>query len=907
LDILPALVEYDNRLYAVLRVVDDFGLKALDLIGAPRRCAESEDREPLFVPNVDLRRVRPVISPAAQLGCAAGEESWITLSGKAQAKLFAAFLLGEDRQRRLDAQKAAALMHQTSLVQHVLSRDELRRVLIADEVGLGKTIEAGMIVRRVLEVSPRSRILYLAPARLVRNVVSEFREKLDLDARLWVAGGLSDARLDGDRLVVASIHRAAFGDNRDRVIASGPWDVLIVDECHHLSDWGEGGGKPNQNYKLVEELAEKLPPEGRLILLSGTPHQGSLNRFQNLVRLLSDDGRDPAKAAGRVIYRTKDRVRDWCGRPLFPRREVRPPTVVVLGSEFHAWYGAIAQLYDRPDATGNVARAAGWAKSQALQWASSSIEAGLGYLVRLAVRRLGWTLSQPPLAAALAALRPYRGGRVDEPVAELFARIRKEVEPQSEAYDDQEETEDEERWRPDARAMAAVLDDGVRLLSQAVASAKWAALAPLLDAAGTEKVVLFAQPVETVGVVVRWLERRCGVRPAIIVGNQSDDERTAEVNRFRHADGPQFLVSSRAGGEGLNLQVARRLIHIDVPWNPMELEQRAGRVHRFGSRRTVIVDTVIVQGTREVDMYRIARDKLRLIATHIDPEQFEVLFGRVMSLVPPRELESLLGNAAATKVDDKGADAIGALVRQGYAVWEEFDRRYREQADQIRALEPGEATWEDLQAFLVRTGNAKPAPEVTVTTFEFEGSEIVDHTDYVPALRIDEQLFVCANTSGAPAETDDGRPVPPIGMNHRWVRERLRAAMMAAEVGAGYVNRPADLPDWLPARFGVMVFLRHTVRFAAGETHESEVTFHAFVVSEAGDVTELGTDARAALARALYRASRIRDPLSGPLAQLLPGKEAEFSAHLRAVTEEDRDQGVRPAVWPIAAFIVGES
>jgi len=91
------------------------------------------------------------------------------------------------------------------------------------------------------------------------------------------------------------------------------------------------------------------------------------------------------------------------------------------------------------------------------------------------------------------------------------------------------------------------------------------------------------------------------------------------MNAFWRDDGPQFLVSSRAGGEGLNLQVARRLVHVAVPWNPMELEQRVGRVHRFKSRRTIIVDTIVVKDSREVDCYRIAREKLEEIARTLVP------------------------------------------------------------------------------------------------------------------------------------------------------------------------------------------------------------------------------------------------------------------------------------------------
>ena len=88
---------------------------------------------------------------------------------------------------------------------------------------------------------------------------------------------------------------------------------------------------------------------------------------------------------------------------------------------------------------------------------------------------------------------------------------------------------------------------------------------------------------------------------------------------FWRPDGPRFLVSSRAGGEGINLQVARRLVHVDVPWNPMELEQRIGRVHRFGSRRTILVDTLVARESRETHAYQIARKKLVDIASALVP------------------------------------------------------------------------------------------------------------------------------------------------------------------------------------------------------------------------------------------------------------------------------------------------
>src|SRR3984957_3081203 len=242
----PLLVTYNDSPRVVLRKISDFGYSVYDLVAPPRRLVGSHSAAPLIETNVDARRVEVERTPASRLADHPEGEGWQSISQRTAARLFAVFLIAGDPQRRLDARKAATLTHQVSLVQHIMERDHLRRVLIADEVGLGKTIEAGLLIKQLIEQRPNIRILYLAPARLVSNVAYEFRSKLDLDARCWVAGSFSDARLHDDRLVIASIHKAVFADNFRRVAESGPWDVVVVDECHHLSDWGWDDSKPNQ-------------------------------------------------------------------------------------------------------------------------------------------------------------------------------------------------------------------------------------------------------------------------------------------------------------------------------------------------------------------------------------------------------------------------------------------------------------------------------------------------------------------------------------------------------------------------------------------------------------------------------------------------------------------------------------
>lgn len=267
----------DGAFYSVLKRQEDWGIESYDLVAPPRRLWADRPGQRLAVDvSIDARRVEPLPTPAQLLGALPLDDSWQALSKRSLARLWAHYLVCEDPQRRMDARMVATLAHQVSLVHHVLENEHLRRVLIADEVGLGKTVEVGLLLNELFSSKPGLRVLYLAPARLVDNVAREF-DRLDLGFRRWKAGE-ADARLSDSR-IIASIHRAVHPRHFDNIVKTGPWDVIIVDECHHLSDWAEGGGDPVEKFRLVRDLAGRQAAGTRLILMSGTPHQGHPARF----------------------------------------------------------------------------------------------------------------------------------------------------------------------------------------------------------------------------------------------------------------------------------------------------------------------------------------------------------------------------------------------------------------------------------------------------------------------------------------------------------------------------------------------------------------------------------------------------------------------------------------------------
>lgn len=902
---------------AILREQEEWGIRTFDLAYPPRRFyADQETLPPAIESGVDAARVRPLPSPAELVSALPEGDNWSAQTKRSLARLFAHYLICEDPQRRLDARQVITLSHQVSLVRHVLDHEHLRRVLIADEVGLGKTVEAALLIQELLALNDGLRVLYLAPARLVNNVGKEF-DRLGLNFRLWKAGE-ADARLSDPR-IIASIHRAVHGDNFKKIVGTGPWDVIVVDECHHLSDWAAGGGDPVLKFRLVRDLVARQAPESRLLLMSGTPHQGHMHRFDNLFRLLRRDAEPDHALAGRVIYRTKEDVRDWNGHPLFPTRQINEPLVLDLGAEYQAWLQHIHDFYKPPkDSSGQrkaKLRAAGWRCAQALQWAASSPEAGLGYLVRQAVRA-GWALTDGVLSEALAALRPYRDGPANEAMDTLLARIRREVRRQADDQDIEDlEDEDESTIALNAdqkEELNDLLAEGLRVL-KSFASRKWDFLNErVLSRAEGEKVVLFAQPIETVCALARFLEHKLGVKPAIIIGGQSDAERQQQQDRFWHKDGPRFLVSSRAGGEGINLQVARRLVHIDVPWNPMELEQRVGRVHRFGSKRTILVDTIVVKDSREADAYRVAREKLRLVAsTLVAPERFDSVFSRVMCLISPEELQDVLIEASATPLQPDEQNKIAEMVESGFRAWREFHDRYAGRQKEIRAQDPGLAKWDDLKLFLQEHGAAEKQAGFTASRFRLVEGAVAAHDDPVEVLRLRDGLsYMLGDGDGAPIAGPGGEKVNRLGLNVPVVTELLRKfALPELPTGAAHLRWPAGVSgegifDGKPLI--VFAMLRQTFKTDQRTGWmEHSLALHCYVASPGTPPRPVEGDQKQQLLRALVTGViRLKPDEETAPAVALKSIEAEIIGALRRPTETELRDGIRHAVVPIFVGLI---
>lgn len=888
--------------------VSTFGYARYTLAALPDRLYTGLDEAQrpqniVQVAALDTERIPTPLEVLCDPGDFAGD-AWPTETRRSLARLESLWLLVEDRYRRLDASVLEPLAHQAALVEHLLTTPGLERVLVGDEVGLGKTIEAGLLVQRLQEQSAGLRTLYLTEARLVENVVEEF-ERLGLRPRQWTAQK-QEARLtpgDSDRLVVASIHRAVV--NQEVVGSSGPWDVLIVDEAHHLTDWSADGSDPQQRMRLVRRLiGERLAPNGRVILLTGTPHQGHRDRFVNLLKLLSQ-GEDADGAMGRVIYRIKDDIRGWDGEPLFPIRQVNPHRIISVPPEYHHWLEVVHGLLT-PEI--GASRASGWRRATALQWCASSPQAGLAFLVRLALRSGISSQSSNRLREAIAALRPYREGPEDEPLNVLETRLARPPV--------QDEIDTEELFAGGRQRLEEVLALGVGLVRDDAFGQKLGALFDLLEEAEDEKLVVFAQPIETVYTLRRRLEQRLGPGTvALIVGGQEHAVRRDEIARFVEQRHVRVLVSSRSGGEGINLQVARRLVHFDVPWNPMEMEQRVGRVHRYGGAQTVLVDTFVLEGSREERVLARARARLARIVTDLDRERVELLFSRTMSLVPLDELAQLMAGENLGPLTPAEEDRLDHIVAEGYNRLQETDAEFRHRAMTLRTPEPGAVDFSDLESWMRRLGNATPADGWTRWVLAREPGDPEPRRVVAPAtvLRLaDGRVAFAAPEMAIGINGPDGQPGRPVrvGINDALLAGRLRENVEPGlpPSGAGLALVLVIEWDSWRSRVGVAdafrrggilaTYLVRTIELNQSD-REVERRMHSWLVApETGEAIPLPPSAMAELLR-LVRDPRpkVKRPV-GLQADVLRQFDADRIEELRRMAPT----GSLNAVFPIGAI-----
>ena len=540
--------------------------------------------------------------------------------------------------------------HQVSVVHRVIS-DYPHRFLLCDEVGLGKTIEAAMIIKELRARGLAKRVLVLVPSGLVRQWQFELKTKFNetfaifnnATLKFLQSNGVASPWTEYDS-VIASQSWASWNQTRRDEIASVDWDLIIVDEAHHARRQRSGNRVTETNlFRLTAELTARPEFARRGVLfLTATPMQLQRHELFSLVEMLNPvlfaseaDFVKHVQELGGLNKLVEDLTRDGSTHELIRR------ATIFLGDRIAELQGAdVSELVEslrgrhrlsevlirnRRSVLGGFLprKAFRWEVTitkdeQAVQEAMDEIIAeGYREAERTSRNAVGFLMViwQKLAASSSRALRKSLHRR--------RARLADGVAPPAISTEDAEDELSNDTEVSDIVSGLSTaltneinsIDSVIELLSRIGIDSKAATLIAklreLFDEDPNAKVIVFTEFRETQQMLVELCnEQRWSSH--IFHGQLDPIQKDDAIESFRVGIGPQILVSTEAGGEGRNFQFAHILVNYDLPWNPMRVEQRIGRIDRIGQEHPVTIFNFHVDGTIEGRILDVLEKRIHL-------------------------------------------------------------------------------------------------------------------------------------------------------------------------------------------------------------------------------------------------------------------------------------------------------
>lgn len=570
----------------------------------------------------------------------------------------------------LSKSRIALLPHQLWVCRQVL-QSWPARWLVADDVGLGKTIEAGLILWPLLSRDNVKRLLIICPSSLVDQWQARLRKMFDIRIAKYVPE--SDTETSDfwhtHPQVVASMHTLRQGEKgpkgkrtsngrHERMLEAPPWDLVLVDEAHHLNADEQGG--PTLGYRLVEKLVEANQISS-MVFFSGTPHRGKNYGFLALLKLLRPDLFDPKRPLQDqlthlqqvMVRNNKQNVTDLKGNRLFKAPKVTSETYG-YGKEEERFYAMLTEFI-----------ATGKAYASTLD----SNDQRTAILVLIAMQKL----ASSSVAAIRRALK-NRLARIQatrEDIIELEKRkdLLIGYEELEQNFDIDELNEIDESIAEKTATLRLMEDEEPRMIELIEAAdsvqveTKIRKILELVEDRFAGRSILFfteykaTQSLLMSSLIARYGDNSVtfinGDRKAEQVINSSGksvalaEERDTAAAKFN--DGRvRFLVSTEAAGEGIDLQEnAYTLIHVDLPWNPMRLHQRVGRLNRYGQKQRVEVMTLRNPSTVESRIWEKLNEKIDNIMLSLGEvmDEPEDLLELVLGMTSPAMFREVFAGA----------------------------------------------------------------------------------------------------------------------------------------------------------------------------------------------------------------------------------------------------------------------
>ena len=579
----------------------------------------------------------------------------------------------------LSMSRVDPLPHQLEAVYHYLLKLPSIRFLLADDAGAGKTIMAGLLIRELKLRGLAERIAVVCPANLTfqwhRELKEKFDEEFDIIKGHDIRNRSGANQWQRHPQVITSLDLAKRQDILPG-LRQVRWDLVIVDEAHRMSAQDES--HKSQRYQLGEILRDNAD---HILLLTATPHKGDPENFTLFLQLLDQDAYADVKSISRAmeqhrapfyLRRTKEAMvnfperqadGEWAVKPLFTKRITQTASFDITGTELEL-YEAVTKFIKQQSARASEhgdtarARAVGFLMTLYQRRLASSAQAICRSLENRA-RRLENDLQK---AQTLAANPPFTLPDLED-FEEMPEEDRAGLEDLLDAVTLADHADDVRAEIAELQALAVQ----AQAVGTADGEAKLGRLQEILKEQGffdhpEQRLLIFTEFKDTldylVGQLKSWGLPVGQIHGGMDIGN-SDEPGTRLYAEQQFRDGNiQILVATEAAGEGINLQCCHILFNYDIPWNPNRLEQRMGRIHRYGQVYDCLIFNFVAANTIEGRVLQRLLDKIQEIRDALDDD---AVFNVVGEILPATQVERVFRDYFAGRLEQNDLEDL--LIR----------------------------------------------------------------------------------------------------------------------------------------------------------------------------------------------------------------------------------------------------
>ena len=520
-----------------------------------------------------------------------------------------------------------------------------QRYLLADDVGLGKTIEAGMIIKEIALRGRAKRILIIVPAPLKFQWQREMIRRFDESFMIYDSNYVKNLKRslpkevnvwEYDDKIITSIDYA----KQEHVLIElerTKWDIILFDEAHKLSASKSGNTiRRTQRYRLAEALCDNTES---LLLLTATPHKGDSYAFYAIISFIDpyiffdEDSIDSLKLNKIMIRRGKDGIKDEKGKPVFKERDVITIPIKFTKEEtilYNAVTDYVSRIYNLAKSLNN--RAVGFAM----------------------------IILQKRMVSSIAAIRSSLKNRLSNLIGEAVPTLTIEEKARLRDYiKDPDSLDDWEKERFERKLevlnlpttpkglkleigyLKELIEISKRIKVDSKAEKLLNFIDGILSKDQEEKILIFTEYVDTLNYLIDLIKEK-GYKYTVIHGSMPMEERELAEKIFESKE-TNIMVATDAAGEGINLQFCHIMVNYDLPWNPNRIDQRIGRLHRYGQKRDVKAYNFFISNTREGLILIRLMEKVKIIEEELGGKISEII-GLILEGI---DLPNLIMNAIA--------------------------------------------------------------------------------------------------------------------------------------------------------------------------------------------------------------------------------------------------------------------